>query len=784
MTTHYLNNQTFYVLSGPSASGKSFLTNQLLSQGLSPDAIVSSDTIRRNILGFKTEIDEYGIREAPYGWTLNNPQIFEIIEKILSLRFLQKLPTIFDATNLNDKDREWSINIAKKFNIPSKVLIFNPDEKILKERLSKRAERFDYKSVENQLSKFQRDSVYSFETIENGDKIVYKPVLLPTSNLLLVGDTHGMLKPLKEFLLEQGFSINNEGFSHPEKKIVFLGDVLDRGEDSLELLKLVIKTVENNHGFFILGNHETKLLLSYEKYLEDGTVKGKSLSSSQTFMKFLALPEKEQTDIYRFLLNSPFQLTLWVNKKNLDAIGEKDEAGDCLKFGMVHANNSYYHPLRIPRAEALYGHTKSKLDSDKIYEEGFLKGLNDHVLFRGHTKHTSNQAHVYSLEDDQAFDGNLMFLDMKTYLENLKKNNFTYSHDLFERATMKKKTNYNFDEKNKETVQLLKGLQALQKEGLVNDGVKKNPDTGEKIMPPDGLRIYKYAKKVHFKKLWKTNPLLEKARGLVLDDAGNIIVHPFDKIYNYEEYDTGKDVKPEQKVYCVEKLNGFLGCISKHPFKNELLLSTTGSLTSDYIGYINDFITDDLRKKLLNYFKENNKTLMFEVLHPQDNENHIVPYEKEELGLWLIGARGRNLSDKIESEEYLDKIGDQLGLKRPHWEIMSFSEILEKTKDSQLEGYMVRDAQSHQTLMKIKTNHYLVTKFLGRMAPSKVEMMFTNPEKFKQNHVEEEFYSLVDSVVKQSSQEQFLKMEQPERVSFVRELIVNQRKDNNKKITP
>lgn len=41
--------------------------------------------------------------------------------------------------------------------------------------------------------------------------------------------------------------------------------------------------------------------------------------------------------------------------------------------------------------------------------------------------------------------------------------------------------------------------------------------------------------------------------------------------------------------------------------------------------------------------------------------------------------------------------------------------MLEKLQNSELEGFMIRDASNDETLMKIKTNYYLVTKFIGRL---------------------------------------------------------------------
>lgn len=317
---------------------------------------------------------------------------------------------------------------------------------------------------------------------------------------------------------------------------------------------------------------------------------------------------------------------------------------------------------------------------------------------------------------------------------------------------------------------LLEEMNNLVEKGLATDGWRKD-ETGRKKAHEDGFKVFKYSKKVHFKKLWKTNPWLEKARGLVLDKNGNIVVHPFDKLYNFGEYNVGQSLDTNKKVQVIEKVNGYLGCISKHPFKDELLLSTTGSVAKEapFVQMINDFITPEYTKKLMNFFNHNNMTLMFEVVHPEDP--HIIEYGESDYGLWLIGAREKNLNSKIESEEYLDRIAKELGFKRPKWEEETFGEVLDSLQSSQLEGFMIRDGDTHEPLMKIKTNYYLVTKFVGRMGNNMVSMMFNHSEQFKEKKVDEEFYPIVDKIISKISEKEFAEMPQGERVLFVREIV-------------
>lgn len=778
MSIHFIESQKFYILSGPSASGKSSLTRQLIAQGLPEDAIVSSDSLRKQILGSSFGTDEFGVKEILVGWDNNQKEIFKIIEDILSLRFEQKLPTVFDATNLNDNERKPFVELARKFGVQSHIFIFDTAKEELERRLSQRLERFDLSVIDRQLGMFQKNSDFPFSNVTSDDQFILLPNLLKTSKIDVVGDTHGLLDETVLLLQKKGWLFHQTHFSHPdlERKVLFLGDIIDRGLQSVPLWIVVKNTVEQGQGLFVMGNHEAKLMNAYSQYQQSGLLRAKSLSNAQTLLEFLKLPLDEQKDLYDFFLNSPVQYSLWIDKTNSEVLhaGNYDSTRnyDLFKMAFAHADNNYYHPYRFPRSHALYGQKKLNgfKDSDAEYEKHYLNGLNEYIYVRGHIPNLSKQNTSYSLEDNQAFSGHLVLLSLDSYLSLMKDNKWNPQYQFFEDTIVKQKSEFNFDTLNKETVDLMKGLTALAKEGLVTDGWRKD-ESGEKQPHPEGFKIYKYSKKVHFKKLWKSHPLLEKARGIGLDIAGNIIVHPFDKLYNYGEYDTGKDVKHNQQVQVIEKLNGFLGCISKHPFRNELLLSTTGSFNSPFIQYIADFIDDETKKRLLDYFKTHNETLMFEVIHPEDKSSHIIEYDDAHNGLWLIGARERKLGVDVKTEAQLDEIGKQLQFRRPFWYEASFHDVLDTLKSSPLEGFMIRDADTHEPLMKIKTDYYLVTKFIGRMGPNNVEFMFKNPEQFKEKKVEEEFYPIVDRIVKTVSQDDFAQMDQKLRVELVRKIV-------------
>jgi hypothetical protein len=74
----------------------------------------------------------------------------------------------------------------------------------------------------------------------------------------IVGDLHGEIDALKELLVHLGY---DAGGIHPTgRRLVFIGDLTDRGPDSPALINLVSGLVTQGLAQCVLGNHELNLL--------------------------------------------------------------------------------------------------------------------------------------------------------------------------------------------------------------------------------------------------------------------------------------------------------------------------------------------------------------------------------------------------------------------------------------------------------------------------------------------------------------------------------------------
>ena len=72
----------------------------------------------------------------------------------------------------------------------------------------------------------------------------------------IVGDIHGHAVELKKLLAKMGYQSDGYAYQHPSRKIVFVGDFIDRGPDNLGAIQIAKATVEAGNGFAVMGNHE------------------------------------------------------------------------------------------------------------------------------------------------------------------------------------------------------------------------------------------------------------------------------------------------------------------------------------------------------------------------------------------------------------------------------------------------------------------------------------------------------------------------------------------------
>jgi hypothetical protein len=76
----------------------------------------------------------------------------------------------------------------------------------------------------------------------------------------IVGDIHGHADELAELLRRMGYRWRDGAYRHPERRLIFVGDLIDRGPQIREVLAQVRSTVEAGVAQTVFGNHEWNAL--------------------------------------------------------------------------------------------------------------------------------------------------------------------------------------------------------------------------------------------------------------------------------------------------------------------------------------------------------------------------------------------------------------------------------------------------------------------------------------------------------------------------------------------
>ena len=81
----------------------------------------------------------------------------------------------------------------------------------------------------------------------------------------LIGDIHGHADELVELLEQLGYQKRHGVYEHPERKVIFLGDFIDRGPQIRQALQIVRPMIENETALAVMGNHELNALAYHTK---------------------------------------------------------------------------------------------------------------------------------------------------------------------------------------------------------------------------------------------------------------------------------------------------------------------------------------------------------------------------------------------------------------------------------------------------------------------------------------------------------------------------------------
>lgn len=211
---------------------------------------------------------------------------FDVLEFIARKRLARAKLTVIDATNVDPAHRKRWVRLAKEFHVLPVAIVLDVPAKICHERNRSREDRaFGAHVVRRQSSLLrrnagglQREGFRYVHRLRGADEIDAATIERPKAwtdrrddggPFDIIGDVHGCFDELEELLTLLGYRIEVEGVAPdhrfqvtpPEgRRALFLGDLVDRGPASDEVLRIVMDMVHDGVAVCVPGNHEAKLL--------------------------------------------------------------------------------------------------------------------------------------------------------------------------------------------------------------------------------------------------------------------------------------------------------------------------------------------------------------------------------------------------------------------------------------------------------------------------------------------------------------------------------------------
>jgi len=137
----------------------------------------------------------------------------------------------------------------------------------------------------------------------------------------LIGDIHGQATELKALLEKIGYEIDSDGiYSHTSRKVIFLGDFIDRGDQQKQVINIVRPMIESGHALSVMGNHEFNAIAYSLKDEETGEyLREHNDHNSGQHAAFLS-EYKDDEPAYEEVINWFMTLPLWLDLGELRII--------------------------------------------------------------------------------------------------------------------------------------------------------------------------------------------------------------------------------------------------------------------------------------------------------------------------------------------------------------------------------------------------------------------------------------------------------------------------------
>ncbi|ADG76013.1 metallophosphoesterase [Cellulomonas flavigena DSM 20109] len=375
MTTLTVPDLSLVVLVGVSGSGKSTFA----ARHFGPFETLSSDFCRGLVSNDVTSQDA-------------TAAAFDVLHHIAGKRLDAGLLTVVDATNVEPTARKQLVALARAHDVLPVAIVLDIPEPVCLERNAARADRtLPAHAVRRQRDQLRRSlrglgregfrTVHVLQGTDEVDAatIVREPLRSDRREergpFDVVGDVHGCRAELETLLGALGYVIERDAegrpvdAAHPQgRRALFVGDLVDRGPDSVGVLRLVMGMVAAGHALAVPGNHEHKLVRAL-----DGRQVQVSHGLETTLAELAQESEAFRREVRDFCDGLVAHLVLDGGDLVVAHAGLKEEfhnraSGRVRAFALygdtTGESDEFGLPVRLPwaddyrgRAMVLYGHT-------------------------------------------------------------------------------------------------------------------------------------------------------------------------------------------------------------------------------------------------------------------------------------------------------------------------------------------------------------------------------------------------------------------------------------------
>ena len=235
----------------------------------------------------------------------------------LKLRLGERVVIV--STNIKKHERNYFTQLSKKYNIPVFYIVYNSSlkEKInnsyldssLIQRYHQLFNNFEWEILRGDNKAEVIDLRYrNFEVVKkpnNNDTL--SDLIEKFNGITVIGDIHGSIEGMKS-------SVN---WARSRKNlIVFLGDLIDYGPNSLECIDLAYDILMRGEGVSILGNHEIKIEKYIRLYQKNEHHDMNINSGNKATLNLLEeLPQKQKEQwMHKFLTVTTHSRNHWIAK--------------------------------------------------------------------------------------------------------------------------------------------------------------------------------------------------------------------------------------------------------------------------------------------------------------------------------------------------------------------------------------------------------------------------------------------------------------------------------------